>query len=163
MNPKTNKVFNLAAAWVLALGSVLAAITTIVIPAIELGAGVNAKPTCIDSAVVDFGSSIQETLSSVTVSQVGADCEGQWVKLSLFTSTDGSGSEVETIVWQIPEQSSPPVTMFTLSANGTTTGVSSSNIWPASEAGAAGLSTPPIENSAVNSFLLETSDTPLTE
>ena len=162
MNPKINKAFNLVAAWVLALGTVLAAVTTIVIPAIELGAGVNSKPTCIDSAVADFGTSMDERLSSVTISQVGADCAGLWVKLSLFTSTDGSGVAVEEIVWQMPQASTPPVTSFTLSANGTTTGVSNSTIWPASELGAAGLSTPQILNSTVNSFLLETSDTPLT-
>ena len=163
MNPKVSRIFTLIASLVLALSSVLAAVTTIVIPSVELGGGFSSRASCIDSAVVDFGTSINERLSSVTVSEVGADCAGLWVKLSLFTSSDGSGVAVEEIVWQIPEPSSPPVASFTLSANGTTTGVSNSIIWPASESGAAGLSNPPIQNSSVNSFLLETSDDLLTD
>lgn len=155
--------FNLSAATVLAIGSVFAAATTIIIPSIEFGAGVESNPNCISSAVVDFGTSLEGRLSSVTVSDVGSDCAGRWVRLSMYLSTDGTGSTIEEIVWRIPETSSPPVTNFTLMANGTTTGTSSANIWPTSETGAAGLSATPIESSTVNSFLLEISDVALTD
>lgn len=163
MNLKTSKSFNLVAAWVLALGSVTAAVTTIAIPAIELGGGVNAKPACLAEAVVDFGTGIDGTLDNLSVTNVGADCAGQWVRLSLFTSTNGTGVAVEQVVWQLPQPSSRPVSTFTLSANGLTTTSTSSNIWPVSEAGAAGLSASPIDSSTVNSFLLETSDTSLSD
>jgi hypothetical protein len=163
LNSDTSKGFNLAAATVLSLGSVFAAVTTIVIPAIELGKGAESHPECISSAVVDFGTSLEGTLTNVTVSDVGSDCAGRWVKLSLYLSADGSGAAIEEIVWRIPEQSSPPVLTFTLLADGTTTGTSSTNIWPTSESGAAGLSATPIESSTVNSFLLETSDVSLTD
>lgn len=163
MNLKTSKSFNLAAAWVLALGSVTAAVTTIAIPAIELGGGVNAKPACLSAAVVDFDTGIDGTLSSLTVSDVGIDCSGQWVRLSLFTSSDGSGAEVEQVVWQIPQLNSPPASTFTLSANGSNTSSSSTNIWPVSERGDDGLSATPIDSSTVNSFLLESSDTVLSD
>jgi hypothetical protein len=156
---KSFKSFNLAAAWVLALGSVTAAVSTIAIPNIELGGGINSRPACLSTAIVDFGTTVNGELSSVSVSNVGADCTGQWVRLSLFSSSDGSGTPIEQIVWQLPQPSSPPVTTFTLSANGSTTVSSSSNIWPVSESGSAGLSLTPIDSSAVNSFLLETSDT----
>lgn len=163
MKPAKSNAFNFAAATVLAIGSVFAAVTTIVIPAIELGAGAESNPSCISSAVVDFGTSLEGRLSSVTVSNVGPDCATKWVKLSVFTSTDGSGPAVEEIVWRIPAQSSPPIPSYTLMANGTTTGTSVSEIWPSNESGAAGLSATPIVSSSVNSFLLETSDSSLVD
>jgi hypothetical protein len=163
LKSKTFHRFNLAAATVLAIGSVFAAVTTIIIPTIELGAGAESKPNCISSAVVDFGTSLEGRLTSVTVSNVGPDCATKWVKLSIFTSTDGSGTAIEEIVWRIPAESSPPIPTYTLMANGATIGTSGSEIWPSSESGAAGLSATPIVSSNVNSFLLETSDNLLTD
>ena len=145
-----------------ALGTVLAA-TSITIPAIELGAGVAAKPDCLTTAIVDFETSMQGNLSGVTVSAIGPDCAGKWVRLSLYSSSDGTGTPVERIVWQMPAASSPPVTSFTARANGSTTGVVSSVVWPASETGSSGLADPLIASSSVNSFGLETSDNALTD
>jgi hypothetical protein len=158
LKSSTSHRFIQVAALILAIGSVYAAVTTIIIPAIELGAGVESNASCLSTAVVDFGTSLEGKLSSVTVSDVGPDCSTRWVKLSLFTSADGSGTAVEEIVWRIPAQSWPPISEYTLKANGTTTGTSGSEIWPANESGAAGLSATPIVSSSVNSFLLETSD-----
>lgn len=146
----------------LALGTVLAA-TTIIIPVIELGAGVASKPECLDSAVVNFETSLQGNLSGVTVSGIGPDCASKWVRLSLFSTADGTGTPVEQIVWQMPAATTPPVTSYTAQANGSTTGVVSSIVWPNNETGAAGLSQTLIASSTVNSFNLETSDDALVD
>jgi hypothetical protein len=149
----------------LALGTVLAGTTAILIPQIELGAGVNSKPGCLSSSVVEYGTTLEGRLSQVTVTQIGADCAGQWISISLFTSNDGSGDAVEQVVWQMPTASNPPVGSYTANADGETTGVVSGVIWPSSESGASGLlsGTSAISVSTINSFLLETSDTPLTD
>lgn len=154
-----------AVALSLALGSVLAATTYILIPRVELGAGLSQVPACLSSSVADFTQSTNSTLTSLRVTGIGRDCASQWVRLSLYTSADGTGVPVEQVVWQIPSASNPPVSSFTVRANGTTTGVVSGVIWPSSETSTGGIltGTSAISVSGINSFLLETSDTTLTD
>jgi hypothetical protein len=139
---------------------VLAAANSILIPEVEFGSGVAEKPDCISDAVVDFEISTQGTLTGITVSPVGLDCNGQWIRLSLFS--DGSVTASEQVVWQVPI-SSQSITSFTLRTNGTTTGTVGSIIWPSNEAGAAGRAATPIAAETINSFLLETSESALTD
>jgi len=162
LKSRSSKWIIFAPALVLSLGYVLAAANSILIPEVELGAGVAEKPDCISEAVVDFEISTQGTLTGINVSPVGLDCNGQWIRLSLFQSSDGSGTASEQVVWQVPI-SSQSITSFTLRTNGTTTGTVGSIIWPSNEAGAAGRAAEPIEASTINSFLLETSESALTD
>lgn len=146
----------------LSLGGVLAA-TSIAISPVELGAGSASTPTCLQDSVIDFGTSQQGNLTGITISQIGSDCAGQWVRLSLYSSSDGTGLPIEQIVWQVPAASTPPVTAYTLRANGVTTETTLPTVWPSSEAGSSGLASPTIATSNVNSYLLEVSDTALTD
>jgi hypothetical protein len=149
----------------LAVGTVLAGASSILIPQIELGAGVVAVPECLSGSIVDYGTTLEGRLSEVTITDVGADCAGQWIRISLFTSSDGSGDAVEQVVWQMPAASNPPVASFTISANGATTGVISGTVWPVSEDGTSGLRSgaAAVSVSTINSFLLETSDVALSD
>jgi hypothetical protein len=157
-----SKNFIVLAALGLSLGSVLAA-TTISIPDVEFGAGVASKPDCLSSSIVDYTTSISGTLTEISITGIGNDCAGQWIRISLYSTSDGTGSPVEQVVWRMPAASSPPVASYTARANGSTTGVVSGVVWPTSETGAAGLSSSAISVSSVNSFLLETSDSALTD
>ena len=162
MNPRIAKWTIIPSLLVLAIGFVFAATNSISIPRVEFGSGVAERPTCISDAVVDFETTTQGTLAGFTIAPIGTDCPGQWIRLSLFQSTDGSGIASEQIVWQMPA-SSPAVTSYTARANGTTTGTSGSVVWPTSETGAAGRAAMPIAASTINSFLLETSESALTD
>lgn len=162
MKAKKNSWTTNGMALALVLGTVLAA-TAIAIPVIELGAGVADKPGCLDTAVVNFETSMQGNLSGVTVNNIGPDCAGKWVRLSLFSTADGTGTPIEQVVWQMPAATTPPVTSYTAQANGSTTGVVSSVVWPNDETGAAGLAQTLIASSSVNSFNLETSDSAITD
>ena len=148
-----------------AIGAVLAATTYILIPRVELGAGVGEMPACLSNSVADFSLSTSGALASLRVTGIGPDCASQWVRLSLFTSSDGTGIPVEQVVWQIPAASNPPVTTYTVRANGTNTGLVSGVVWPSSETSTGGILTgaSAIVVSSINSFLLETSDTALTD
>lgn len=139
------------------------AATTISIPDIEFGAGVASKPDCLSSSIVDYTTSISGTLTEISITGIGNDCAGQWIRISLYSTSDGTGSPVEQVVWRMPAASTPPVASYTARANGSTTGVVSGVVWPTSETGAAGLSSSAISVSSVNSFLLETSDSALTD
>lgn len=162
MKSKKNSWTTNGIALALALGTVLAA-TAIAIPVIELGAGVANKPQCLDNAVVNFETSMQGNLSGVSVTQLAADCAGKWVRLSLYSTADGTGTPVEQVVWQMPAATATPVTSYTAQANGLTTGVVSSVVWPNDETGAAGLAQTLIASSSVNSLNLETSDSVITD
>jgi len=150
---------------VLAVGTVLAGSTAILIPQVELGAGAGTRPGCLSTSVVDYGTSLDGTLSEVTVTQIGSDCAGQWIRISLFASEDGTGEAIEQVVWQMPAASNPPVDFYTAQADGVTTGVISGTVWPTAETGTSGLlsGASAITVSTINSFLLETSDTALTD
>lgn len=147
----------------LTLGVVMAATTTIIIPDVEFGAGVAGRPGCLSTSTVEYGTSVSGTLQDLTINGIGSDCAGQWIRISLYSSSDGTGSPVEQVVWRMPAASNPPVASYTARANGSTTGVVSGVVWPTSETGAAGLSSSAISVSSVNSFLLETSDSALTD
>lgn len=70
----------------LTLGIALAANTTISIPGIEFGRGVTEFPPCIRDTVVDFDltvSSTQTTIRALEISGLGADCAGQYLRVSL--------------------------------------------------------------------------------
>jgi hypothetical protein len=148
---------------VLAVGSVLAATTAILIPQVELGAGVSQKPTCLTDSLVDYTTSTSGTLSEITISGIGSDCAGQWIRISLYSSTDGTGDPLEQVAWLLPA-TDPQVSAFTARADGTTTGTSGSVVWPTTEDGTSGLSIDnPIAVANINSFLLETSDSSISD
>jgi hypothetical protein len=101
----------------LSLGAVFAATNSIAIPDIEFGSGAKVTPACLSTSLVDYGTSIQGNLSQVTVSNIGSDCAGLWVRISLYTSADGSGAPIEQVVWQLPSVLDAEASYFTTSAN----------------------------------------------
>lgn len=149
----------------LTLGVVMAATTTIFIPNVEFGAGVVGRPGCLETSIVDYGTKINGTLSDISITGIGNDCAGDWIRISLYSSSDGTGVPIEQVVWQLPAPTEPPVNSYTAQANGLTTGVISGTVWPTSEEGTSGLLSgeSAITVSTINSFLLETSDTELTD
>lgn len=165
MNTKQSRALVLLASLVLTIGSVFAATTSISVPDIEFGSGSAPRPDCISNAIVDYTISSAGRLSELTISGIGPDCAGRWVRLSLYTSSNGNGQPVEQVVWQMPQPTVPPVTSYTARANGTQTGTVAGVVWPTSETGTAGIwsGAVAITVSTVNSFRLETSDTGLSD
>ena len=148
----------------LTLGVVLAATTTILIPNVEFGAGVAGRPGCLETSIVDYGTTIDGTLSDLSITGIGNDCAGDWIRISLFASSDGTGVPLEQVVWQLPAPTEPPALSFTARANGRTIGTFGNLVWPTTELGVAGLdSNSPVEVESINSFLLETSDSLLSD
>ena len=165
MKSKQGSVFILLASLTLASGSIFAATTSISIPNVEFGSGSAERPDCIANAIVDYTTSSAGRLSELTISGIGGECAGRWVRLSLYTSSDGTGQPVEQVVWQMPQPATPPVTSYTASANGTQTGIVSGVVWPTSEAGTSGIWSGDLAVvvSELNSFRLETSDSGLSD
>jgi hypothetical protein len=165
MKSREGRIFILISSLALTIGSVFAASTSISIPNIEFGSGSAQRSDCLTDGVVDYVTSMSGQLTELTISGIGNECAGKWVRISLFTSSDGSGLPVEQVVWQIPAASSPPVASYTVRANGNTTGVVSGVVWPASEAGVDGLRSgvAAVSVSTINSFLLDSSDSALSD
>jgi hypothetical protein len=132
---------------------------------VEFGSGSAARPDCIANAIVDYTTSSAGRLSELTISGIGAECAGRWVRLSLYASTDGTGQPVEQVVWQMPQPATPPVSSYTARANGTQIGIVSGVVWPTSEAGTSGILSgdAAVSVSTINSFRLETSDSALSD
>jgi hypothetical protein len=165
MKSRQGRAFVLLASLALSIGSIFAANTSISIPDVEFGSGSAARPDCIANAIVDYTTSSAGRLSELTISGIGGECAGRWVRLSLYTSADGSGQPVEQVVWQLPQPTVPPVASHTARANGTQTGIVSGVVWPASESGTQGIvsGASALSVSTVNSFKLETSDSSLSD
>ena len=165
MKSKQGGVFILLASLTLTIGSVFAATTSISIPNVEFGSGSAERPDCIANAIVDYTTSSAGRLSELTISGIGGECAGRWVRLSLYTSSDGTGQPVEQVVWQMPQPATPPVALYTARANGTQTGIVSGVVWPTSEAGTSGIwsGAVAVSVSTINSFRLETSDSGLSD
>ena len=148
----------------LTIGAVMAATTTILIPNVEFGSGVVGRPGCLETSIVDYGTTIDGTLSDLSITGIGNDCAGEWIRISLYSSSDGSGSPIEQVVWQLPAPTEPPALSYSARANGTTIGTFGNVVWPSSEVGVSGLAqTNPVSVENINSFLLETSDSPLSD
>jgi hypothetical protein len=165
MKSREGRTFILFSSLALTIGSVFAASTSISIPDIEFGSGSAPRSDCLSDGIVDYVTSMSGRLTELTISGIGSECAGKWVRISLFTSSDGSGLPVEQVVWQIPAASSPPVASYTVRANGTTTGVIAGVVWPSSETGTAGLlsGAATVSVSTINSFLLDSSDSALSD
>jgi hypothetical protein len=165
MKSRQGRAFVLLASLALSIGSILAANTSISIPDVEFGSGSAARPDCIANAIVDYTTSSAGRLSELTISGIGGECAGRWVRLSLYTSSDGTGQPVEQVVWQMPQPATPPVASYTARANGTQTGIVSGVVWPTSEAGTSGILSgdAAVSVSTINSFRLETSDSELSD
>ena len=165
MKTREGRIFVLLASLALSIGSVFAATTSISIPNIEFGSGSASRPDCISDAVVDYTTSSAGRLSELAISGIGSECAGRWVRLSLYTSADGSGQPVEQVVWQMPQPTTPPVTSYTARANGTQTGIVSGVVWPTNEAGTSGIwsGAVAVSVSTINSFMLESSDSGLSD
>ena len=165
MKPGQGRVVILLASFALTIGSVFAATTSISIPNVEFGSGSAPRPDCITNALVDYTTSSAGRLSELTISGIGAECAGRWVRISLYTSTDGTGQPVEQVVWQMPQPTVPPVTSYTVRANGTQTGIVSGVVWPTSEGGTSGIwsGDVAVSVSTINSFKLETSDSGISD
>jgi hypothetical protein len=165
MKSREGRIFILLSSLSLAIGSVFAASTNISIPDIEFGSGSAQRSDCLSDGLVDYVTSMSGRLTELTISGIGSECAGKWVRISLFTSSDGSGVPVEQVVWQLPAASSPPAASYTVRANGTTTGVVSGVIWPSSETGTAGLlsGAATVSVSTINSILLDSSDSALSD
>lgn len=76
----------------LTLGIVLAGNTSINIPQVEFGSGVTDFPPCIRDTIVDFDlnvSATQTTIRALEISEIGEDCQGQYLRVSL-TGENGS-------------------------------------------------------------------------
>ncbi len=154
----------LIASLALTIGAVMAATTTILIPNVEFGAGVVGRPGCLETSIVDYGTLVNGTLSELSITGIGNDCAGEWIRISLYSSTDGTGSPIEQVVWQLPAPTEPPALSYSARANGTTIGTFGNVVWPSSEFGVSGLAqTNPVSVANINSFLLETSDSPLSD
>ena len=165
MKTREGRIFVLLASLALSIGSIFAANTSISIPDVEFGSGSAARPDCIANAIVDYTTSSAGRLSELTISGIGGECAGRWVRLSLYTSADGSGQPVEQVVWQMPQPTVPPVASYTARANGTQTGIVSGVVWPTSEAGTSGIwsGAVAVSVSTINSFMLESSDSGLSD
>ena len=165
MNSRQGRIFILLASMALTIGSVFAATTSISIPGVEFGSGSAARPDCLSTAIVDYTTSTAGRLSELTISGIGGECAGRWIRLSLYTSSDGTGQPVEQVVWQMPQPATPPVTSYTARANGTQTGIVSGVVWPTSETGTSGIwsGAVAITVSTINSFRLESSDSGLSD
>ena len=165
MKTREGRIFVLLASLALSIGSIFAANTSISIPDVEFGSGSAARPDCIANAIVDYSTSSAGRLSELTISGIGGECAGRWVRLSLYTSADGSGQPVEQVVWQMPQPTVPPVASYTARANGTQTGIVSGVVWPTSEAGTSGIwsGAVAVSVSTINSFMLESSDSGLSD
>jgi hypothetical protein len=165
MNSRQGRVFLFLASFALSISSVLAANTSISIPNIEFGSGSASRPDCISNAIVDYTTSSAGRLSELTITGIGSACGGRVVRLSLYTSANGTGQPVEQVVWQMPSAPAAPATSFTARANGTQTGVVSGVVWPSSETGIAGIRSgaEAVLVSTINSFRLETSDSGLSD
>lgn len=165
MKSREGRTFILFSSLALTIGSVFAASTSISIPDIEFGSGSAPRSDCLSDGIVDYVTSMSGRLTELTISGIGSECTGKWVRISLFTSSDGSGLPVEQVVWQLPAASSPPVASYTVRANGTTTGVIAGVVWPSSETGVAGLlsGAATVSVSTINSFLLDSSDSALSD
>jgi hypothetical protein len=165
MKSQQGRAFVLLASLALSIGSIFAANTSISIPDVEFGSGSASRPDCISDAVVDYTTSSAGRLSELTISGIGGECAGRWVRLSLYTSVDGSGQPVEQVVWQMPQPTVPPVASYTARANGTQTGIVSGVVWPTNEAGTSGIwsGAVAVSVSTINSFRLETSDSGLSD
>ena len=75
----------------LALGAVFAANTWINIPEVEFGRGVAEVPACTRDSVVDFDLQVFSTgttIRALDVTGLGADCNGQYMRISLTSSTE---------------------------------------------------------------------------
>jgi hypothetical protein len=80
-----NPVLNLVGSAGLALGAVFAA-GSIIIPQIELGAGVASLPECIRGTTVDFDLQVfttGTTIRALDVRGIGPGCNGQYLQISL--------------------------------------------------------------------------------
>ena len=165
MKSRQGRAFVLLASLALSIGSIFAANTSISIPDVEFGSGSAARPDCIANAIVDYTTSSAGRLSELTISGIGGECAGRWVRLSLYSSADGTGQPAEQVVWQMPQPTTPPVTSYTARANGTQTGIVSGVVWPTSEAGTSGIlsGAVAVSVSTINSFRLETSDSGLSD
>ena len=165
MKTREGRIFVLLASLALSIGYIFAANTSISIPDVEFGSGSAARPDCIANAIVDYTTSSAGRLSELTISGIGGECAGRWVRLSLYTSADGSGQPVEQVVWQMPQPTVPPVASYTARANGTQTGIVSGVVWPTSEAGTSGIwsGAVAVSVSTINSFMLESSDSGLSD
>jgi hypothetical protein len=81
---------NLVGSTALALGVVFAA-GSILIPEIELGAGVASLPECIRTTVVDFDLQVLTTgttIRALDVSGIGPECNGQYLQITLLGASD---------------------------------------------------------------------------
>lgn len=165
MNSRQGRAFILLASFALSISYVLAANTSISIPNIEFGSGSAPRPDCIANAIVDYTTSSTGRLSELTISGIGGECAGRWVRLSLYTSSNGTGLPVEQVVWQMPQPAIPPITSYTARANGTQTGTVAGVVWPTNEAGTAGIRSgaEAVLVSTLNSFRFETSDSGLSD
>lgn len=160
---KTTKVgvTSLLALTVLTAG-VMAANTAIEIPDIEFGGGVADVQGCTSEAIVNITESISATITDYSIATIPTMCAGKWIRLSIYSNANGTGSPIEQIVWQLPDTGLIP---FSLRANGSTVGTAGSTVWPASEAGVLGMKTggSAINASSARAIRLEVSDSSLAD
>ena len=155
----------------LALGTVFAAAIYLG-PGIELGGGVEETDTCAETPIVSFGQDFVTNMSgnpskitSVTVEVIPVACSGRYFRLSLFDSQE---ELLESIVWQTALVSNSDTAIravadgiSTTTANRSESGTSV--IYPANEQDPLGLVLESIDPEAIDSFLLESSETALQE
>jgi hypothetical protein len=107
----------------LTLGVVLAANTWINIPEVEFGRGVAEVPACTRDSVVDFDLQVFSTgttIRALDVTDLGADCNGQYMSISLTSSTEsvirqftaGPLSTATTLRLTVTEPGIDPETVF---------------------------------------------------
>jgi len=85
-----NPMLNLVGSAGLALGVVFAA-GSIIIPQIELGAGVASLPECIRETTVDFDIQVfttGTTIRALDVRGIGPGCNGQYLQISLVGASN---------------------------------------------------------------------------
>jgi len=85
-----NPMLNLVGSAGLALGVVFAA-GSIIIPQIELGAGVASLPECIRETTVDFDLQVfttGTTIRALDVRGIGPGCNGQYLQISLLGASN---------------------------------------------------------------------------
>ena len=104
---KLNSNYLIVVSVTLAVGTVLAAVSSISIPKIEFGRGVADLPSCLDSAIVGFSASSTSddaTISEVEVGPVGTECRSKHLRV---TFEGISQSVIRRITWELPDSGGP--------------------------------------------------------
>lgn len=156
-------------AFSLVLGTVFAA-SIYLGERIELGAGVKETDACAETPTVSFGQDFVTSMSgnpsritSINVDDIPISCAGRFFRLSLF---DSSETLLESIVWELERVSSPDTSIRAVADGVTVSNRSQSAVsinYPVSEEDPLGLVLENVDPSEIESFLLESSESPLQE